>query len=160
MLLIIFINVLINFISEEEQELSKEAVLAKQENEAIISNLSKENESDRVKTYLSTFIGNIENQKWVEAYELLYDEFKNNYFKSEDSLKKYCDLYFPKMMEVTIDNIERVNNIYVIEAKINDLINGNLNEGQFGIYFVIRENALNDFDLSFSVNSAIDAKNN
>ena len=160
LLILIIINVITKLVFKEEQELSKEAVLAKQETETIINNLSKENEIDRIETYLSDFIGKIENQNWTDAYEILYDEFKNNYFSSEDSFKKYCDLYFPKMIDITVENIERVNNIYVLETKINDLVNGNLNDGQISLYFVIRENALNDFDLSFSVNSAIDAKNN
>ena len=98
LLMLIFINVLIKLVSKEEQELSKEAVLAKQETETAINNLSKETETDRIETYLSNFIGKIENQNWSDAYEILYDEFKNNYFPSEDSFKKYCDLYFPKMI--------------------------------------------------------------
>ena len=58
------------------------------------------------------------------------------------------------MFNITNKNMERLNNIYVLESTITDLVNF---DKEFGIYFVIRENALNDFDLSFSVNSAKDA---
>ena len=44
--------------------------------------------------------------------------------------------------------------ISILETTIMNLVN--INE-EFDIYFVIRENALNDYELSFSVNSAIDA---
>lgn len=159
-LVLIFINIVINLVSSDKQELSEEAALAKQEAETAINKLSEETEMDRIETYLSNFIGEIEKQKWSKAYEILYDEFKTNYFPSENSFKKYCELYFPKMMDVSVENIERVNNIYVLETKINDLVNGNANDGQINLYFVIRENALNDFDLSFSVDRPIDAKNN
>ena len=156
LILLIVISAITKLVFKEEQELSKEAVLAIQENETVINNLAEENEASRVKKYLSTFIGKIENKKWKDAYEILYDEFKSNYFPSEDSFKKYCELYFPEMMGITVENMERVNNIYVLETKIDDMVN----TGKIELYFVIRENELNDFDLSFSVNSAMDSKNN
>ena len=84
----------------------------------------------------------------------------NNYFSEQSYFEEYCEKYFPNMMEVKVNNIERINNIYVLETTMNDLINGNKNSGKIGMYFVIQENDLNEFELSFSVNSAIDAKNN
>ena len=122
-----------------------------------ISKLANMTEMERAKTYLSDFVKMIEAKNWEEAYEKLYPEFKENYFKSEVDFKEYCQNYFPEIFAVTNKNVERINNIYVLETKIADMVN---NTKGFGLYFVIRENALNDYDISFSVNSAIESENN
>ena len=158
LVLLIVVNIIIN--STDKEELPDEELLAQKENEEIISNLSEEGETDRVKQYLSNFIENIEQKNWSKAYEMLYDDFKKNYFSTQSHFEEYCEKYFPSIMEIKTNNIERINNIYVLETTINDLVNGNKNSGKIGLYFVIQENNLNDFDLSFSVNSAIESKNN
>ena len=112
-------------------------------------------EQQRIETYLADFIEKIENKNWSEAYEILYSEFKDNYFITENDFKEYCETYFPEIFGIKNDNIERVNKIYVLETKIVDMVN---NGEEYNIYFVIRENALNDYDLSFSVNSAKNSK--
>ena len=158
LVLLIIVNIILE-LSNKPEEISEEEILAKQEQEIAENKLSQDGEIDRIEYYLSEFIANIENKNWTKAYELLYDEFKNNYFPTENSFQKYCQLYFPQILDVQADNIERINNIYVIETTIADLVNGNKKTGKINMYFVIKENDLNDFDLSFSVNSAIDNKN-
>lgn len=160
LIILLVVNIVINITNKNTEELSAEEISEKQENEATISRLSEDNETDRAKQYLSSFIEEIEQRNWDKAYEMLYDEFKNNYFSEQSYFEEYCEKYFPNMMEVKVNNIERINNIYVLETTMNDLINGNKNSGKIGMYFVIQENDLNEFELSFSVNSAIDAKNN
>lgn len=160
LVLLILINAIVQITSKDTEELTDEEILEKHESEVAISKLSEEDEQKRIEYYLMEFIEAIEKRNWNKAYEMLYDDFKYNYFSTEDSFEEYCKLYFPNMMEIENNNIERINNIYVLETTINDLINGNKSTGKIGLYFVIRENDFNDFDISFSVNSAIDAKNN
>lgn len=119
-----------------------------------IEKLSNMTEMQRMKTYLADFIENIEKKKYDKAYEVLYSDFKENYFRTLTEFENYCKEYFPLMFNLKNNNIERLNNIYVLENTITDLTSTNK---EFRIYFVIRENELNDYDLSFSVNSAKDA---
>lgn len=156
---LILVNLIMKLASNDNDEIVTPQEVEAKENEAMISELSEEGEYDRVEQYLSKFIGEIEKGNFNKAYDLLYKEFKNNYFSTQSSFENYCKEYFPDMIDVQVSNIERINNIYVLETSINDLINGKKDEGNINMFFVIRENALNDFELSFSVNSAIDAKN-
>ena len=135
--------------AELEQQIQQSSLDTK------ISKLAQMTEMERIKTYLSEFIGKIEDKKYDEAYEALYSEFKDRYFRSQLDFENYCKEYFPVMFDVQNQNMERVNNIYVLETTIRDLVNSS---SKINLYFVIRENGLNDYEISFSVDSAIKAK--
>ena len=154
-ILITLVIVLSSKSKPNEEKIQEEYKQTIQDN--AVSKLSKMTEMERIQEYLSNFVEKIENKNWSAAYEDLYLEFKENYFKTEKEFKEYCEEYFPSIFSIKNDNIERINNIYVLESTVTDLVNYG---EDFGIYFVIRENALNDYDLSFSVNSAMDLKNN
>lgn len=122
--------------------------------ESMVEKLAGMTEGQRMKSYLADFIEKIEKKDYDKAYELLYPKFKDNYFRTLTEFESYCKEYFPPIFNITNKNMERLNNIYVLESTITDLVN--MDRG-FNIYFVIRENELNDYELSFSVNSAKDA---
>lgn len=140
--------------TEEEKQAELQVQYEQRINDGAIEKLSKMTEMQRTKYYLQDFINKIETKKFNEAYEILYSEFKEKYFVTLTEFENYCQQYFPVMLNVLTENVERLNNIYVLETKLSDLVN---NKKEFNIYFVIRENDLNDYDLSFSVNSAKDA---
>lgn len=140
--------------SEEEKQAELQVQYEQQTNESAIEKLADMTEMQRVKYYLQDFVSKIEAKELNKAYEILYSDFKDRYFRTLTEFENYCEEYFPEMLNIKNENIERLNNIYVLETTITDLVN--FDKG-FGIYFVIRENALNDYDLSFSVNSAKDA---
>ena len=108
-------------------------------------------ERDRMETYISNFINLVETKKYEEAYSLLYDEFKANYFPTAGQFQSYAEKYFPTMASLNFTNIERNGDVYVLWVTITDLINGKKDEAGTEYNFVIKENDVNDIDLSFSV---------
>ena len=119
-------------------------------NQAKREELSEMNERERMEKYWSIFINHIENNEYEEAYGLLYDDFKKNYFPTLDDFVQYAKKTFPNMINIQYTNIERNGDIYVLWINISDLLNGGANDKK-EMNVVIKENGLNDFVLSFSV---------
>ena len=111
--------------------------------------LSKLNERERAEYYVSTFVTSIENKNYETAYEMLYDEFKNNYFPSITDFEEYAKNKFPSMISLDYTNIERNDNIYILWITLSNPLVGKKADKQMN--FVVRENDLNDFDISFSI---------
>ena len=155
--IIIILSIVLAILTNKNKE-TDSAVLQEEAkkiyDDGMIAKLSEMTEGQRMKTYLADFIEKIEKKDYDSAYDFLYSDFKENYFKTLTEFENYCEEYFPAIFNVTTDNMERLNNIYVLELTVMDLVNTGRD---FEMYFVIRENELNDYDLSFSVNSAIDA---
>lgn len=107
-------------------------------------------ERQRMEFYFSEFMDYIENGKYQEAYNLLYPEFKENYFKTLDDFKKYVNKLYPEFVSFSYNDIERQGNIYVLMITV---INPYLNkiEAKKSQRIVIKENNFNDFVLSFQV---------
>ena len=111
--------------------------------------LSALGEKDRMEYYISTFIKNIENKRYEEAYKVLYDDFKINYFPTLESFESYAKSKFPKMCSLEFTNIERNGEIYVLWVSITNSLSSQ--SSSIDMNFVVKENALNDFVMSFSV---------
>lgn len=120
--------------SEEEQELEK---------------LKKMTERDRMEYYFSEFISYIKNEEYSKAYDLLYPEFKQNYFKSVEDFREYVIKTYPDSVGFSYNNIERQGKIYVLMINIIDP-DKKIGEGK-SQRIVIQENDFNDFVLSFQV---------
>lgn len=114
-----------------------------------IMELSELGERDRMERYLSSFVSAIESKEYEEAYEMLYDDFKNNYFPTLESFETYAKKTFPSLWALEYTNIERNGEVYVLWVTMSNALGSNDSEVEMN--FVIRENELNDFDLSFSV---------
>lgn len=114
------------------------------------SRLSSMTERDRMEYYVSKFIKAIENKSYETAYNMLYDEFKENYFPTLSSFEEYVKMKFPREISLQHENIERNGEYYVLFVKMSNML-GSKNEG-IDMNFVVKENDLNDFVLSFSVN--------
>lgn len=111
--------------------------------------LSELGERDRMERYLSSFISAIEKKEYEEAYDMLYDDFKANYFPTLESFETYAKKTFPSLCALEYTNIERNGEIYVLWVTMSDALGSN--DSGVDMNFVIKENELNDFDLSFSV---------
>ena len=109
-------------------------------------------ERDRIDYYFSTFIKAIEAGKYNEAYSKLADSFKANYFLTEEEFENYAKVYFPKNISVNYTNIERNGNTYIIYTNLGNLIGVDKSSVK-EFRAVIRENGLNDYEMSFSVNT-------
>lgn len=128
----------------EEIENAKEA-----ENTVILEKLNGMQERDRMEYYFSSFIKSIENKDYEKAYDMLYDEFKKNYFPDLNSFEEYAKKTFPKMATIEHTNIERSGETYVLFINISDALSPADTTKEMNV--VIKENALNDFVMSFSV---------
>ena len=132
--------------SEEIEEATEEAVLEK---------LYDMTEQDRITYYCAEFFKLADNGEYEEAYEILYDEYKENYFPTLASFKVYMQDYFPEDFSLDYTNIERLGDIYVLWVDVSDTLNGSYGHN-FSFNVVIRENDFDDFDLSFSRDSAVE----
>lgn len=130
---------------------SEEIQIAMEENidNMIKNELSKLGERDRMEYYVSTFIKDIENKEYEEAYGMLYDQYRDNFFPTLDSFEEYVKSKFPKLCSVEYTNIERNGDIYVLWVTIKNALSSE--SPILEMNFVVQENDLNDFVMSFSV---------
>lgn len=128
--------------------------LKEQKDLQIKADLSKESEQQRMQSYCAEFFQLIDREQYEQAYELLYEEYKENYFPTLNHFKKYFKDYFPSEFGLSYTNIERLGDIYVLNVGVKDTVNGSYGKN-FELYVVLKENALNDYRLSFSKNSAV-----
>ena len=130
----------------------KVVVTVPQTNEEIIKMLADTNiysERDRIEYYCGEYFKYLQNKEFDKAYNLLYPEFKNNYFPTLDEYKAYIENTYPSDYALTYDDISRQGDIYVLRLKICDVLGSREDEKIQRI--VIRENNYNDFVLSFQV---------
>ena len=133
-----------------EVQKQQEENLKNTEESVIISKLTNMGERDRMEYYFSQFIKAIEAEKYDKAYEMLYDEYKRNYFPTLSEFEKYAKQTFPKMMSVEHTNFERSGNVYILFVTISNSLSVDI-ENNKEMKFVVKEEALNDFVISFSV---------
>ena len=151
---LLILNKNINNVNNNSYE---QAVLKKEETvkTLVLQDLSNKSEQERMEYYCAQFFKYIGNRDFESAYDLLYSEYKENYFPTLVSFKKYILDYFPTTISVRYDNIERLGDIYVLWIHITDVHKGTYGHN-FDMNVVIREYAYNDVKMSFSRNSAVD----
>lgn len=127
----------------------KEEVIVPKDEKELILKLSKMKERDRIEYYCGEYIKKLEQKEYEAAYNLLYPEFKENYFPTIDKFKEYIDKTYPENFALEYDDITRQGNIYVLRLKILDVLGSKEDEKIQRV--VIRENDYNNFVLSFQV---------
>lgn len=157
-IVIILIILAINLNSDQKKEENKASKQEETEqetkdvrNENRIAKLQQMEERDRMEFYFGMFLDYVENEKYEEAYDLLYEEFKQNYFPTLEDFTKYVQKTFPEMATIKHENIERNGEVYVLWIEIADVLNGGPNDEKKEMNIVIHENDYNDFVMSFSV---------
>ena len=101
-------------------------------------------ERDRIEYYLGEFIEALE-----KSYNMLNEKFKQNYFPKLEDFQTYAKTKFPMMFSIEHTNIERNGNTYILWVNVGSSLSGKGTAVEYN--FVIRENDLNKFELSFSV---------
>lgn len=114
-----------------------------------INSLSGMGERDRMEYYVKSFIDAVENKEYEEAYDMLYDEFKENFFPTLSDFETYARKTFPTLCSIEHTNIERNGDVYVLWVNLSNALAGK--DSTIEMNFVIQENDLNDFVLSFTV---------
>lgn len=108
-------------------------------------------ERDRMETYFAEYIAHVEKEEYEQAYVLLNETFKANYFPTLEEYKNYVKQKYPSMIGVEYNDIERQGEYYILFISI---INPLANKGEnssFNQRIVLYERDFNDFELSFSV---------
>lgn len=154
--LIVILLVLMDAIKKEETKdysnLTEEELaiaVQKEVDDMEINTLSSKNERERIEYYVSKFIGAVEDEDYEKAYGMLYDDFKKNYFPTLNSFEEYAKSKFSKVLSLDHSNFERNGEYYVLWITLSDPLSGK-NAG-VDMNFVVQENGLNDFVMSFSV---------
>lgn len=144
---------------ESKQENQEKASYNASDDE-IIKYLSNLGEYDRMKYYCGEYIKLLKHQEYEKAYNLLYNEFKQNYFPTYNEYEAYVKNFYPKLFAVKYDDITRQGDLYVLRLKIVDA-SKSTEDNEVVQRFVIKENNYNDFVLSFQVkNSESNVQNN
>lgn len=158
----LFINNQFN-VSQNENEVSDNKILnqnintnyntvsAEEDEENRTNKIATLTERQRMQTYFGTYISYVENEKYQEAYNLLYDGFKQNYFPSIENFTNYVQNNYPSNIVVEYTNIERQGTIFILTVKIRDALNDSTQTEVQENRVVVMENATNDFKLSFEV---------
>ena len=118
-------------------------------NDREIEGLKDADERTRIQQYCGKFIRYIENKEYSKAYDLLYPDFKTNYFPTLEEFSNYAKNTFPNdLIIVTYDNIERQGEYYILFTTITSPLQPDYNMSQ---RFALIENDFNDFLISFDV---------
>lgn len=151
-LLLIGLTVMKKMNPSKETMTEEQIVKLQQESlkEQEIRELNDMLERDRIEYYFSKFLNSIELKKYEEAYNMLNSEFKENYFKTQKDFETYVSTHFPKEVAVDYKNIERNGNLYVLWITMGNAVSVN-KDSAVEMNVVIKENAVADFELSFSV---------
>lgn len=132
---------------KEEQSQQQETVTSE---EYQLSLLKQGTERDRMEYYCGQFIKYIEKKNYTKAYELLYSEFKQQYFPTIEEFTTYVQKTYPSTMVVKYDDIDRQGDIYILTLKI-DYAFATDASNQFTQRIVVQESDYNKYVLSFQV---------
>lgn len=145
-------------IKQAEMESTVTAEVIEQDKEkAVMSRLENMGEQQRMQYYYGMFLRNIKSGNYEDAYDVLYDEYKKNYFPTLETFKKYMDLRYTSNMTAQYTNMERNGDIYVLWVTLADLSkkevfpDGIEGYDTFSINVVIQEYGFNDYKMSFSI---------
>lgn len=108
-------------------------------------------EKQRMQTYFGQYISYVESKNYEKAYDLLYDGFKQTYFKTLEEFKSYAENNYPNNIVVEYTNIQRQGTLFILTVKIKDALKSIDQEGIEEQQVVIMENSTNDFKISFAV---------
>lgn len=136
-------------ISKEEKE--NQQVSVPQTDEEITKYLSTLGERDRMQYYCGEYIKHLKHKEYEQAYNMLYTEFKQNYFPTIEEYEEYVKKFYPEYFALQYDDITRQGDIYVLRLKIIDAMNSEKSEEENIQRVVIKEYNYNDFVISFQV---------
>ena len=137
----------IDYNTLSEDEIS--SVIQENVNEIEKNKLVDMTERDRIEFYVSKFITEVENQNYEEAYEMLYEEFKTNYFPTLASFEEYAKTKLPSMFALDHTNFEKNGDVYVLWVTMYNPLGSK--DSSIEMNFVVKEIELNNFTMSFSV---------
>ena len=112
--------------------------------------LKKGTERDRIEYYCGQFFKNIENKNYEKAYQVLYPEFKQQYFPTIEDFEKYVQKTYPSVLAINYDDFDRQGDIYITTVLVDNALAKD-NSKQFSQRIVVQESDYNKYVLSFQV---------
>ena len=119
-------------------------------NEYQLSLLKQGTERDRIEYYCGQFLKFIENKNYEKAYEILYPEFKQEYFPTIEKFTEYIQKTYPSILAINYDDFDRQGNIYITTVIIDDALATDKTK-QFKQRIIVQESDYNKYVLSFQV---------
>ena len=117
-----------------------------------LSELSQMQQYDRIKYYMDKYLFYIEEQNYELAYSLLHDDFKQEHFKTLEEFKQYVINKYPVVNTIEYEKYDKLGMYHILTIKFIDVLNSTSNNiPSFEQKYIIVENGLNDFKLSFQV---------
>lgn len=117
-----------------------------------IEKLKNMGEKSRMQFYFGKFLSYIKEEKYDRAYNLLYDEFKTNYFETQEKFETYVKKTYSKNTAINYSSIERQGYFYVLFIEIiNPTTQKKDDENKIEQKIVIKEDDFNNFKLSFEI---------
>ena len=114
-----------------------------------VENYKKLSDEDKVQANLYIFIQMINTKDYKNAYNLLADSFKNNYFKDEVSFEKYMkENWFSYNLQTNVD-IKNEGNNYICNLTLRSGAGSAAEQVNKTIIMRLKENT--DFVMSFTV---------
>ena len=95
------------------------------------------------------YITYLEEKNYEKAYDLLYEEYKNNYFPTLEDFEKYAKEKYPDFMRVEHIYMSRQGEYYILTVNIYNLLTNEIIEKEQK--YVIKEEDFLDYVLSFQV---------
>lgn len=112
--------------------------------------LSQLQQYDRIKYYFDKYLFYVEEQDYESAYNLLYDEFKQEHFKTVEEFTQYVTSKYPVVNTIEYTGYDKLGPYHILTIKFSDVLNAtNDNVPSFEQKYIIIENGLNDYKISF-----------
>ena len=106
-------------------------------------------EKKRITYYFSKYITYLEEKNYEKAYNLLYEDYKNNYFPTLEDFEKYAKERYPDFMRIEHTYMSRQGDYYILTVDIYNLLTNEIIEKEQK--YVIKEKDFLDYVLSFQV---------
>lgn len=143
---------------QEKSKYTDEAVEEVEDNDAEYvydeyTFLETSDEVTRMKTYIGDYFNYIKQEEYEKAYNLLYSGFKDNYFNSLEEFEEYVKTTYPSSFYLKYGEVKRYGYYYYVSVTIFDMDEITKEEKSYmkGTIFVLKENDLLDFVLSFGL---------
>lgn len=137
-----------NQVQQNEIETNESDKISSEQNQ--LEFLKKGTERDRIEYYCGQFFKNIENKNYEKAYQVLYPEFKQQYFPTIEDFKKYVQKTYPSVLAINYDDFDRQGDIYITTVLVDNALAKD-NSKQFSQRIVVQESDYNKYVLSFQV---------
>ena len=114
-----------------------------------LAEVKKMEEKKRITYYFSKYITYLEEKNYEKAYNLLYEDYKNNYSPTLEDFEKYAKERYPDFMRIEHTYMSRQGDYYILTVDIYNLLTNEIIEKEQK--YVIKEKDFLDYVLSFQV---------